>query len=140
MSRRWISDQVVLHLCVDKLGQLGSKEDHAAQGSSEGKESLKTSVYKNLWGLWWQEKLPASQESLSERPTGSQNVHKPTHTGISTRRPNLIVGNGGSDWKLAESRASGTVPSQTPPPQTAAKCSQVVAPPWQTPKVAPLTM
>ena len=49
----------------------GSETDHSTQGSSVGKESLKISGYKNLWGLQWREKLPASQESLLERPTGS---------------------------------------------------------------------
>ena len=49
----------------------GSETDHSTQGSSVGKESLKISGSKNLWGLQWWEKLPASQESLLERPTGS---------------------------------------------------------------------
>ena len=38
----------------------------------------------------------------------------------------LLVGRGGSDWNLAESGASATVPSQTPSPQTASHCSNVV--------------
>ena len=41
-----------------------------------GKESFKTSGCKNLWGLWWWEKLPVSQKSPLERPTGSKNIHK----------------------------------------------------------------
>ena len=45
---------------------MGNKTDHETQGSRVEKESLKTSGSKNLWGLWWQEKLPASQESLLE--------------------------------------------------------------------------
>ena len=51
--------------------QQGNKTDLATQGSSMGKESLKTSGYKNLWGFQWQEKLSDSQESSLERPMGS---------------------------------------------------------------------
>ena len=51
--------------------QLGSETDCATQGSSAGKESLKTSCCNNLWGFQQWEKLPASQESSLERPTGS---------------------------------------------------------------------
>ena len=51
--------------------QLGSETDHATQGSSLGKESLKTPGCKNLWGLRQWEKLPISQERLLERPTAS---------------------------------------------------------------------
>ena len=61
------------HICmqIKQEEQLGSKTEHVTQGSSVGKESLKTSGCKNLWGLKRQEKLQASQESLLERPTGS---------------------------------------------------------------------
>ena len=41
-----LADQVVPHLHAEE--QLGNKTDHATQGSSEGKESFKTSGYKNL--------------------------------------------------------------------------------------------
>ena len=51
--------------------QLGSKTAGAPQGSSVGKESLKTSGYKNLWGFQQWEKLPKLQGSSLERPTGS---------------------------------------------------------------------
>ena len=56
---------------INQEEQLGSETDHATQGSSVGKGSLKTSDCKNLWGLRWPEKLPASQEGSLERPTGS---------------------------------------------------------------------
>ena len=49
----------------------GSETDHSTQGSSVGKESLKTSNCKNLWWLWWHRELPASQKNPLERPTGS---------------------------------------------------------------------
>ena len=39
--------------------------------------------------------------------------------------PNLLVGSGGSDWKPAVSRASGTVPSWTLSPQTASQRSNM---------------
>ena len=43
------------------------------------KKALKLLAVKILWGLRRQEKLSASQESSLEGPTGSKNIHKPTH-------------------------------------------------------------
>ena len=60
-----------IYVRINWKEQLGSETDHANQGSSEGKESLKSCGCKNLWGLWQQKKLPASQESLLEKPSGS---------------------------------------------------------------------
>ena len=81
------------HICVqiNQEKQLGNKTDCITQGSSKGKISLKTSDCKNLWGLLWQKKLPVSQESSLERPTGSWNIHKPTHID-STRRAQHACG------------------------------------------------
>ena len=45
-----------------------------------------------------------------------------------SRGPNLFVGNGGSYWKLAESWASGIVPSQIPPRHTAPQRSNLGCP------------
>ena len=61
------------HICVwiNWEEQLGSKTNCATQGSYTGKESLKTSVCKNLWVWQWRERLPASQENSLERSTGS---------------------------------------------------------------------
>ena len=42
--------------------------------------------------------------------------------------PNLLVGSRGSDWKPAESPASGIVPFQTPPHNAAPQCSDVGGP------------
>ena len=82
------------HICVRIIWeeQLGSETDHTTQGSNMGKESLKTSGCKILWGLWWRKKLPTSQESLLEKHTGSQNVHKHAHPGISTRKTQFACG------------------------------------------------
>ena len=51
------------------------------------------------------------------------------YTNLSTQKsasegPNFLVGSRGSDWKLAQSWASGTVPYRTPPPHTAPQHSQ----------------
>ena len=62
-------DRAVPHLCADKPGGTTGEQDRL--GSRAGKESLKTSGCKNLWGLQQQEKLPASQENSLERTTGS---------------------------------------------------------------------
>ena len=90
-------DQVVPHLHADKLGGTTGERDRLRNPGFQhgGKESFKTSGCKNLWGLRQWEKLPPSQDSLLERPTGSQNVHKPTHRGISTRRPQFACGQQG---------------------------------------------
>ena len=51
-----------------------------------GEIKPQTTDRKHLWGFrQYQEKLPASQERSLERPTGAYNVHKPTHSGSSTR-------------------------------------------------------
>ena len=49
---------------INQEEQLWGKTDCTTQGSSGRKESLKTC--KNLWGLWWREKLPASQKFVGE--------------------------------------------------------------------------
>ena len=60
------------HICmwINREEQLGSETDHTTQGSSTRKAS-KPLTEKNLWGLRWQEKFPASQKSSLKRPTGS---------------------------------------------------------------------
>ena len=84
------------HICVwiNLEEQLGSETDCATQCSSLGKRASKSGC-KNLWRLQQQEKLPASQESLLERSTGSLNIDKPIHQGISTRRAQFACGNQG---------------------------------------------
>ena len=92
-ARQRLAEQMVPHLCADKLRVTTKSEtDRATQGSSMEKESLKISDCKNLWVLWWQERLRASQESLLERPTGSWNLYKPTHLRIVTRRAQFASG------------------------------------------------
>ena len=56
---------------INQEQQLGSKTDHETQGSSLGRQSLKTSGCKILWGLRQWKKLPDSQKSPLERPTES---------------------------------------------------------------------
>ena len=91
----WWTRQSIIRVQINQEEQLGSRTYHATQGSRMGKESLKTSGYKNLWALRQQEDLPASQESSLERPTGDENTHKPTHLGISTRMPQFSCGKWG---------------------------------------------
>ena len=82
----WWSGQS--HMCeqINWEEQLGSETDCTTQGSSSRKECLLISHGKNLWGLRWWEKLPASQERSLERPTGAWSVHKPTHSGNQHQR------------------------------------------------------
>ena len=60
-----------IRMQINQEEKLGSKTDRAAQGSSVGKESLKTFDCKNLWRVQRQETLSVSQESSLERPTRS---------------------------------------------------------------------
>ena len=48
-----------IHVKINWEEQLRSETDHATQGPSMWKKSLKTSSCKNLWVLWWVA-LPAS--------------------------------------------------------------------------------
>ena len=60
------------HLHVDKLGGTTEEQEKPhTQSSSTVSNTSKPLDGKNLWGLQWQEKLPASQKSLLEGPTGS---------------------------------------------------------------------
>ena len=68
----WLAEQIVPHLHVDKLGGTTGEQDRLHNpGSPCRKTGLKTSGCKNLWGFQQQEKLPDSQDSSLERPTGS---------------------------------------------------------------------
>ena len=53
---------------------------------------------------------------------------KPPTRESAPERPTLLLGSGGSDWKLAENWASSIVPSQTPPPHTVLQRSDVGCP------------
>ena len=51
-------------------------------------------------------------------PQGPRMYPKPPTWESTPEGPNLLVNIRGSDWKPAKSQATGTVPSQTPPPHT----------------------
>ena len=83
----WQSGQS--HICVqiNREEQLGSQTGCTTQGSIQQRE-IKPQI---LWmkkpvGVTVVGEHPVSQASSLERPTGSSNVHKPTHTGIRSRR------------------------------------------------------
>ena len=67
----WRTRQSHIHMWINQEEQLGSETDCTTQGSSVRKKSLTTSDYKNLCRLQWWEKLPVSQRSQLEGPTGS---------------------------------------------------------------------
>ena len=94
---RWLWQRLAVPpLHADKPGETNGEQDRPRKlGSSMGKESLKTSGSKNLWGLWQWEKLQASQESSLERLTGTQNVHRLTQKSA-PEGPNLLVDSRGS--------------------------------------------
>ena len=92
MARWQIVDQAVPHSRADKLGGTTGEQDRPRNPEFQhGEIKPQTSDWKYLWGLRRQwEKLSASQESLLERPTGSYNVHKPTHWESAPERPNCL--------------------------------------------------
>ena len=51
----WKSGQSHICMQIKQEEQLGSKTDHTNQGSSMGKQNLKTTEQKNLWGFRCQE-------------------------------------------------------------------------------------
>ena len=100
-ARQHLEDRVVPPSWADKLGGTTGEWDRpTTQGSSREMKS-QTSDWKHLWGLRQQQaKLPASQESSLERPTGSQNIHKIAHppsTGNQHQKGPICLGRGGSD-------------------------------------------
>ena len=60
-----------IHVQINQKEQLGSKTDSVTQGSNAGNKTSKPLVVRSCGGLGWWEKLPASPESLLERPMGS---------------------------------------------------------------------
>ena len=75
------------HSHIDKSGgTVGERKRPRNPGLQHREIKPQTSDWKHPWGLRQpQEKLPASHESSLERPTGPESMHKPTHSGISTR-------------------------------------------------------
>ena len=67
----WPGGIAHIHVWISWEEQLGSETDRVTQFSRVGKQSLKTSGYKIIWGLWLWEKLPVSQENSLEGPTDS---------------------------------------------------------------------
>ena len=64
LARRQLEDEwVVPHLCA-------GTETTQPRVPTWGNKASKPLTEKNLWGLRQQEKLPASQESSLETPTG----------------------------------------------------------------------
>ena len=76
---------------------MGSEIDYATHGSIMGKENLKTSGWKNLWGFWWQDELPASQRVHWRDPQGPRTCTNPPTWESAPEGSNLLVGTRGSD-------------------------------------------
>ena len=65
-------------------------------------------------------------------------MHKPTHSGTSTRGPSLTVGGGVKDWSPVESGAGTIAPSRPFPHVQHHSAATSVTPPRGTPKAPPL--
>ena len=85
------------HICEETNQEelLGSQTDYATQGSSTVKEVSRPLAEKNLWGLRWQEKLPASQEFAEETHKVPRTYTKPPTRESAPEGPNVIVGSRG---------------------------------------------
>ena len=102
--------------------------------------SLKTYGYKNLWGLWQWEKLPASQESSLERPQGPRTCTQTHPPGNHQQKGPICL------WVAEEVTESPPTAEQValfplrPLPNIQChKPALWVSAPWQIPKVLPLT-
>ena len=72
-ASQWLVDLAVPHWSTDKQGGTTGERNRPHNPGLQGREiKPQTSDWKHLWGLRHQwEKIPASQESSLERPTGS---------------------------------------------------------------------
>ena len=119
--------QRVPHLRADKRGGATGEQDRPCNpGLHCGEIKPQISDWKHLWVLRRQwERLPASQTVHWRDPQGPRMYTSPPTRKSAPEGPSLLVGSGGSDWNPAESKASGTVLSWTPPQKTASQGSHV---------------
>ena len=148
MAREWLEDQgrqdwgwwtqlggglrtgqAHIHMQINQEEQIGSEIHHATQSSSMGRYSLKPLTENTCggWGGSGRNSQPYRRVRWKD-PRGPRMYTSPPTRESAPEGLNLIVGSGGSDRIPAESRASGIVPSQTPPPHTASQRSDVGCP------------
>ena len=125
----------------DRVEQLGSETDHETQGSSWGKESLKNSGCKNLWGVAVVGETPSlSAEFIGENhrvlehtqtyPQGNQQQKGPICLWVAREVT--------ESWPRAEQ--ASLFPIGPLPNIEHHNAAMWIALPWQIPKVPPLTV
>ena len=130
-ARWWLPDQTVPHSHVDKLGGTTGELDrpHNPGFQHRENEALKSMAVKtsgvcsdgrnyqyHRWICW---RHPRDLRMYS-RPLTQESA-----PGQHLKGHNLLMGNGGSDWKQRKNWASTIVPSLTPPPHTVPQHSNV---------------
>ena len=117
-AEQWVAprDPTFAHRWTRTRRTAGSEADHAAQGSSSGRLSLKLLIENahggggRPWG-----RLPASQERSWRDPQGPRVCTSPPTQEPAPEGPSWIVGIGVEDWNPEESEVGTTAPSRPLP-------------------------
>ena len=118
-AKQWLADLAVTHLHVDKPGGRTGEWDRLCNPGFQCRE-IKP---QNLWL-----KKPIGVVAAGETPSLTGEFTGKTHRGprmytnpptqeSAPERPNLLVGSGGSDWKLSKWHCSLSDPSPSHKPQ-----------------------
>ena len=119
------SQSRVPRLRVDKLGARQTAQPRVpARGNKASKP-----LTEKICGCWGGRISSQPQRRVHWRePQGPRTHTKPPTQESAPEGPNVLVGSTESDWKPAESQASGIVPSWTPPPHRVPQCRDVGCP------------
>ena len=123
----WLVDRAVpICVWINWKEQLGSETDRANPGFQCGEIQPQNLWLKKTWGGWGGRRNSLPHRKVHWRdPQGPITYTNPRTWKSAPKGPNLLVGSGGSDWKPAQSWASGIVPSETPPQHTVPQRSNV---------------
>ena len=124
------------HNCqkIELYGSLTTKEfreqDRPCKPGFQGRELKPQHLTENTCGGWGGSRRNSQPHRWVHwrDPQGPGTYTSPPTWESAPEGPNLLVGSGESDWKLAESRASAIVPSRIPSPHTVSQCSDVSCP------------
>ena len=130
-ARRQLADWAVPHLSADKPGGTTGEWDRPHNPGVQRGELKPQSLWLKTplgdWGGSGRNCQPYRRVCWRD-PQGPRTYTNPPTQESAPEGPNLIVDSMGSDWKPAESGASGTVPSRILPPHTAPQSSNVGCP------------
>ena len=130
-GRSWWTWQSHIHTQIYQEEQRGSKIDRPTPGLQCRKIKPQTSDWKPLGGWGSSGRNSQTHRRVHWRdPQGPRTYTNPPTWESAPEGPTLLVGSGGSDWKLAESRASTIATFWTPSPYTTSQRSDVGCPSW----------